>query len=206
MQGPSCLWIHEQWLTCGSSLQQWKAPHLERERVRIALDVARGIFYLHQECEVRIIHGNISPKNIQLDDSWLPSFRISGKAGFCGKIKPESFRHLGDTTGCSLSDEVSGFFYWRLYVAEVIWSLTFRREARFFFLRGFTVGLSEESWTSLWGMRKWRWRPWKGWWRLDCYMHSGRSKTAPYDEEFDTDIGRDHGCAHTPISNPSIFL
>lgn len=40
-----------------------------RDRVRIALDVARGITYLHEECEVQIIHCNINPRNILLDDS-----------------------------------------------------------------------------------------------------------------------------------------
>ncbi|CBI37592.3 unnamed protein product, partial [Vitis vinifera] len=39
-----------------------------------------GIFYLHEECEVHIIHGNIKPKNILLDDSWtakLSDFRLA---------------------------------------------------------------------------------------------------------------------------------
>jgi len=34
-----------------------------KERVRIARDVARGILYLHEECEVHIIHCNIKPQN-----------------------------------------------------------------------------------------------------------------------------------------------
>ncbi|XVE83308.1 hypothetical protein DITRI_Ditri16bG0078400 [Diplodiscus trichospermus] len=40
-----------------------------KERVRIALDVAKGIHYLHEECVVRIFHCNIKPQNILLDDS-----------------------------------------------------------------------------------------------------------------------------------------
>ncbi|KAD5508191.1 hypothetical protein E3N88_15894 [Mikania micrantha] len=40
------------------------------ERVSLALDVARGILYLHQECETRIIHCNIKPHNILFDESW----------------------------------------------------------------------------------------------------------------------------------------
>ena len=31
------------------------------ERLRIALDVARGILYLHEECEAPIIHCDIKP-------------------------------------------------------------------------------------------------------------------------------------------------
>ncbi|KAF5818706.1 putative protein kinase RLK-Pelle-SD-2b family [Helianthus annuus] len=40
-----------------------------KERVSLALDVARGILYLHQECETRIIHCNIKPHNILFDES-----------------------------------------------------------------------------------------------------------------------------------------
>ncbi|KAJ7956985.1 putative Receptor-like protein kinase 1 [Quillaja saponaria] len=38
------------------------------ERVSIALDVARGILYLHEECEAPIIHCDIKPQNILMDD------------------------------------------------------------------------------------------------------------------------------------------
>ncbi|XP_022750968.1 G-type lectin S-receptor-like serine/threonine-protein kinase LECRK1 [Durio zibethinus] len=46
-----------------------KVRPIWKERVRIALDVAKGILYLHEECVVRIIHCNIRPQNILLDDS-----------------------------------------------------------------------------------------------------------------------------------------
>lgn len=42
-------------------------PHWN-ERVRIALDVARGILYLHEECETPIIHCDIKPQNILMDE------------------------------------------------------------------------------------------------------------------------------------------
>lgn len=40
------------------------------ERLKVALDVARGILYLHEECEARIIHCNIKPHNILFDECW----------------------------------------------------------------------------------------------------------------------------------------
>ncbi|XP_044480000.1 G-type lectin S-receptor-like serine/threonine-protein kinase LECRK3 [Mangifera indica] len=46
-----------------------KRPHW-RERVKIALDVARGIHYLHEECEFPIIHRDINSKTILVDESW----------------------------------------------------------------------------------------------------------------------------------------
>ena len=47
-----------------------KKRPLWKERVRITLEVARGVFYLHQECEVHIIHCNLKPQNILMDDTW----------------------------------------------------------------------------------------------------------------------------------------
>ncbi|KAL7588824.1 hypothetical protein Lser_V15G36944 [Lactuca serriola] len=38
------------------------------ERIRIALDIAHGIFYLHEECETPIIHCDIKPQNILMDE------------------------------------------------------------------------------------------------------------------------------------------
>ncbi|KAK3419193.1 G-type lectin S-receptor-like serine/threonine-protein kinase LECRK4 [Eucalyptus grandis] len=51
-----------------------------RERVRIALEVARGILYLHEECDLQIIHGAISTRNILIDESWtakISDFRLA---------------------------------------------------------------------------------------------------------------------------------
>ncbi|KAA8546543.1 hypothetical protein F0562_002718 [Nyssa sinensis] len=38
------------------------------ERIRIVLDIARGILYLHEECDNRIIHCDINSNNILLDE------------------------------------------------------------------------------------------------------------------------------------------
>ncbi|KAG8660588.1 hypothetical protein MANES_02G177400v8, partial [Manihot esculenta] len=38
------------------------------ERIEIALNIARGIFYLHEECETQIIHCDIKPENILIDE------------------------------------------------------------------------------------------------------------------------------------------
>ncbi|XP_059641974.1 G-type lectin S-receptor-like serine/threonine-protein kinase LECRK1 [Cornus florida] len=51
-----------------------------KERVKIAMDVARGILYLHEECETRIIHCNIKPQNILMDDSWTAKISDFGLA------------------------------------------------------------------------------------------------------------------------------
>ncbi|XP_047956360.1 G-type lectin S-receptor-like serine/threonine-protein kinase LECRK3 [Salvia hispanica] len=48
---------------------QEKRPSWE-ERMEIARDISRGILYLHEECETQIIHCDIKPQNILMDDNW----------------------------------------------------------------------------------------------------------------------------------------
>ncbi|KAL7218074.1 hypothetical protein ACSBR2_011362 [Camellia fascicularis] len=50
------------------------------ERNRIALNVARGILYLHEECETPIIHCDIKPQNILMDEFWTAKISDFGLA------------------------------------------------------------------------------------------------------------------------------
>ncbi|KAL3510891.1 hypothetical protein ACH5RR_030292 [Cinchona calisaya] len=50
------------------------------ERIRIASDIARGILYLHEECETQIIHCDIKPQNILMDDNNCAKISDSGLA------------------------------------------------------------------------------------------------------------------------------
>ncbi|XP_010093828.2 G-type lectin S-receptor-like serine/threonine-protein kinase LECRK1 [Morus notabilis] len=67
-----------------------------RERVRFILDVARGVFYLHEECGVHVIHCNLKPQNILLDDTWT------------AKISDFGFARLLMPNQAKLSTEVDG--------------------------------------------------------------------------------------------------
>ncbi|KAL7249378.1 hypothetical protein ACSBR1_011552 [Camellia fascicularis] len=51
-----------------------------KERVKIVLDIARGILYLHEECEACIVHCGIKPQNILMDDSWTAKISDFGLA------------------------------------------------------------------------------------------------------------------------------
>ena len=51
-----------------------------KERIRIALDVARGLLYLHEESEIHIIHCIIKPQNIFIDDNWTAKISDFGFA------------------------------------------------------------------------------------------------------------------------------
>ncbi|KAK9111300.1 hypothetical protein Scep_018819 [Stephania cephalantha] len=55
------------------------------ERLKIALNVARGILYLHEECETQIIHCDIKLQNILMDDSGCAKI---GDVGLAKLLKP----------------------------------------------------------------------------------------------------------------------
>ncbi|KAF5742387.1 receptor-like protein kinase [Tripterygium wilfordii] len=51
----------------------------------IALDIGKGIEYLHQGCEQRIVHFDIKPHNILLDQNFNPKICDFGLAKLCSK-------------------------------------------------------------------------------------------------------------------------
>ncbi|PIN12727.1 Serine/threonine protein kinase [Handroanthus impetiginosus] len=67
-----------------------------QERVRIAIDVAKGILYLHEECEAPIIHCDIKPQNILLDEFWMAKISDFGLAKL---LMPDQTRTMTDTRG-----------------------------------------------------------------------------------------------------------
>ncbi|CAL9239634.1 unnamed protein product [Arabidopsis halleri] len=68
-----------------------------RELYRIALGVARGLEYLHHGCRTRIVHLDIKPQNVLLDDNLCPKVSDFGLARLCEK--KESILSLLDTRG-----------------------------------------------------------------------------------------------------------
>ena len=63
----------------------------------IALGIARGLEYLHYGCKTRIVHFDIKPQNILLDDNFCPKVADFGLAKLCEKR--ESILSLIDTRG-----------------------------------------------------------------------------------------------------------
>ncbi|XP_077239203.1 rust resistance kinase Lr10-like [Tasmannia lanceolata] len=65
-----------------------KNPLLGWEKLLdIAVGVARGIEYLHQGCEQRILHFDIKPHNILLDHNFNPKISDFGLAKLCSKAQ-----------------------------------------------------------------------------------------------------------------------
>ena len=50
------------------------------QRVQIAFEITRGLMYIHEECCTQIIHCDIKPQNIFLDDHFTPRISDFGLA------------------------------------------------------------------------------------------------------------------------------
>ncbi|CAL9765085.1 unnamed protein product [Musa acuminata subsp. burmannicoides] len=69
------------------------------ERTRITLDIARGIHYLHDECEASIIHCDIKPQNILMDDNWTAKISDFGLAKLLMPSQTRTFTGIRGTRG-----------------------------------------------------------------------------------------------------------
>ncbi|GLU01148.1 hypothetical protein SLE2022_184720 [Rubroshorea leprosula] len=58
---------------------EWQKLHI------IAVGTAKGVAYLHQDCQQRIIHYDIKPANILLDANFLPKVADFGLAKLCNR-------------------------------------------------------------------------------------------------------------------------
>ncbi|XP_042032473.1 rust resistance kinase Lr10-like [Salvia splendens] len=65
-------------------LNREKASSLDYDmKFKIAVEVARGIEYLHHGCDMQILHFDIKPHNILLDDKFVPKISDFGLAKLC---------------------------------------------------------------------------------------------------------------------------
>ncbi|XP_043689283.1 G-type lectin S-receptor-like serine/threonine-protein kinase RLK1 [Telopea speciosissima] len=111
--GPNRLLVYE-YMSNGSLADflfksEEEPPPCWDERVGIAVNIARGILYLHEECDTQIIHCDIKPQNILMDEYGCPKiadFGLSkllkadqtrtqtGIRGTRGYVAPEWHRNL----------------------------------------------------------------------------------------------------------------
>ncbi|KAK4280765.1 hypothetical protein QN277_012343 [Acacia crassicarpa] len=64
---------------------------------QIAIGIARGLEYLHRGCNTQILHFDIKPHNILLDESFCPKISDFGLAKLCPK--KESFISISEARG-----------------------------------------------------------------------------------------------------------
>eukprot|EP01018_Ginkgo_biloba_P033208 Gb_05527 [translate_table: standard] len=68
-------------------------------RVQIAIGTAKGIAYLHEECGTQIIHCDIKPQNILLDDGYNPKISDFGLGKLMGAEQTRTFTRARGTRG-----------------------------------------------------------------------------------------------------------
>jgi serine/threonine protein kinase len=86
----------------GSSCPSW------RERYEIMLGVARGLAYLHDGCRERIIHCDIKPENILLDEAMSPKIADFGMAKLVGRDFSRALTTMRGTIGYLAPEWISG--------------------------------------------------------------------------------------------------
>ncbi|KAM4105982.1 hypothetical protein ACJW30_04G029100 [Castanea mollissima] len=96
--GPNRLLVYE--YMCNGSLadvlfKPEKKPSWD-ERMEIACNIARGILYLHEECMEKIIHCDIKPHNILLDENRCAKISDFGLAKL---LKPDQSKTCTDMRG-----------------------------------------------------------------------------------------------------------
>jgi len=89
-----------------SSLDKWIFNKHKREfhldwntRFNIALGTAKGLAYLHEDCDSKIVHCDIKPENVLLDDNFLAKVSDFGLAKLMTREQSHVFTTLRGTRG-----------------------------------------------------------------------------------------------------------
>jgi serine/threonine protein kinase len=68
-------------------------------RYKVAIDVAKGLAYLHHDCRSRILHLDIKPENILLDECFRALVSDFGLSKLTGKDESQSVSAIRGTRG-----------------------------------------------------------------------------------------------------------
>ncbi|CAL4962424.1 unnamed protein product [Urochloa decumbens] len=77
-------------------------------RLQIALGIAKGLSYLHEECRSCIIHCDIKPENVLLDASFMPKIADFGLAKLVGRDFSRVLTSMRGTVGYLAPEWISG--------------------------------------------------------------------------------------------------
>ncbi|XVF14951.1 hypothetical protein REPUB_Repub09cG0105500 [Reevesia pubescens] len=69
------------------------------QRMNIACSIAKGLVYLHEECETRIIHCDIKPQNILMDENMCAKISDFGLAKLLMEDQTRTFTGIRGTRG-----------------------------------------------------------------------------------------------------------
>uniref|UniRef100_A0A2N9I388 Non-specific serine/threonine protein kinase n=1 Tax=Fagus sylvatica TaxID=28930 RepID=A0A2N9I388_FAGSY len=99
--GPNRLLVYE-YMSNGSLADVLFTPEKQpcwNERMEIACNVARGILYLHEECMPHIIHCDIKPQNILMDEYRCAKISDFGLAKLLNPDQTKTFTDIRGTRG-----------------------------------------------------------------------------------------------------------
>ncbi|XP_049380343.1 G-type lectin S-receptor-like serine/threonine-protein kinase LECRK3 [Solanum stenotomum] len=101
LEGSRRLLVYE-YMTNGSLADVLFKPEKQptwEERCGFARDIARGLLYLHDECETQIIHCDIKPQNILMDDQFCAKISDFGMAKLLKKDQTRTYTGIRGTRG-----------------------------------------------------------------------------------------------------------
>jgi hypothetical protein len=114
VEGPHRLLVYE--YMAKGSLDKWifnknEEGHLLDwdTRFNIALGTAKGLAYLHEECEVKIIHCDIKPENVLLDDNFVAKVSDFGLAKLMNREQSIVYTTLRGTRGYLAPEWITNF-------------------------------------------------------------------------------------------------
>ncbi|KAK6917939.1 Bulb-type lectin domain [Dillenia turbinata] len=90
---------------CNGSLDKWIFPKNQafsldwKHRWKIIFDIARGLAYLHEDCRQKIIHLDIKPQNILLDESFNAKVSDFGLSKLIDKDQSQVMTAMRGTPG-----------------------------------------------------------------------------------------------------------
>ncbi|XP_024030738.1 putative receptor-like protein kinase At3g47110 [Morus notabilis] len=97
----------EKWLHLAADDEN-NSRHLNLlQRLNIAIDVASAIHYLHDDCDQSIIHGDLKPSNVLLDNEMVAHVSDFGLARFISNTS--SFSNGGDQTSTTGMNGTIGY-------------------------------------------------------------------------------------------------
>jgi hypothetical protein len=99
--GPNRLLVYE-YMSNGSLADILFTPETRPswdERMEIASNIARGLLYLHEECEPQIIHCDVKPQNILMDKNRRPKISDFGLAKLLKADQTKTFTDIRGTKG-----------------------------------------------------------------------------------------------------------